>query len=86
MEDSFYMERLNIFIDRSKNHSWSRFKNKKSLGFVIPIPLNSLNKSSDKRNFTSAVDKYLQIFRKTARDSPQTNGLNVVFKLYNVES
>lgn len=53
---------------------------------MIPIPLNSLNKSNDKRNFTSAVDKYLQIFRKTARDSPQTNGLNVVFKLYNVES
>lgn len=81
------MERLyvNIFIGWSKI-TLDQDLNKKSLGFVIPIPLNSLNKSSDKRNFTSAVDKYLQIFRKTARDSPQTNGLNVVFKLYNVES
>lgn len=81
------MERLyvNIFIGWSKI-TLDQDLNKKSLGFVIPIPLNSLNKSSDKRNFTSAVDKYLQIFRKTARDSPQINGLNVVFKLYNVES
>lgn len=81
------MKRLyvNIFIGWSKI-TLDQDLNKKSLGFVIPIPLNSLNKSSDKRNFTSAVDKYLQIFRKTARDSPQTNGLNVVFKLYNVES
>lgn len=76
---------VNIFIGWSKI-TLDQDLNKKSLGFVIPIPLNSLNKSSDKRNFTSAVDKYLQIFRKTARDSPQTNGLNVVFKLYNVES
>lgn len=67
------MERLyvNIFIGWSKI-TLDQDLNKKSLGFVIPIPLNSLNKSSDKRNFTSAVDKYLQIFRKTGIVRKQT--------------